>query len=371
MSNVNNIKSIIEANNEMITYFNALYSEHLSELQTYKSRLFEINVKLDELVKTKNIYSLNSDYRKNLFSPINTEANENEKETEIRREIESLTNERILLEDRIDQENMNIKAIETRLNKLNKAKNSIITIRDELGITDASDEPDKDEFDESLNDISDQNSLKKHGKNILMMNTFDRTYFSTVLDKRIKAEIGIDIHKLEMIREIIRTDPNRAKVTVDEIILNAKNILLVIDDCLKQNNYYFDDKKNIKSVIEDMLIDARDKHPEMVIDYELSDLNIQPPYIRMLTLYRILNYILDNIFKHSKANHVEVKVSENNGKIDVLVKDNGIGLPDNYDQKSYWYSGLKRVRELLYLLDGKIMLTSDRGTTVRISMDIN
>ncbi len=371
MSNVINIKSINEANNEMITYFNALYSEHLSELQASKSRLFEINVKLDELVKTKSIYSLNSDYRKNLFSPINIEANENEKESEIRREIESLTNERFLLEDKIDQENMNIKAIETRLNKLNKAKSSIDTISEELGIGEDSDEPDNDEIEENINTISDQTSLKTHGKNILMMNTFDKTYVSTVLDKRIKGEIGSDIHKLEMIREIIRTDPNRAKVTVDEIILNAKNILLVIDDCLRQNYYYFDDKKNIKSHIEDLLIDARDKHPEIVIDYEFSNLNIQPPYIRMLTLYRILNYLLDNIFKHSKASHVEVKVSENNGKIDVLIKDNGIGLPDDYDQKSYWYSGLKRVRELLYLLDGQIMLTNDNGTTIRLTMDIS
>ena len=143
MSNIKDIRSIMEANDEMLTYFNALYSEHLSELQSSKSRLFEINVKLDELVKTKSIYSLNSDYRKNLFSPINVEANENEKETEIRREIKTLTDERNALEDKIDQENQNIKAIETRLSKLSKAKQSIGSIRGYLGLSEIDIIPDK------------------------------------------------------------------------------------------------------------------------------------------------------------------------------------------------------------------------------------
>ena len=58
MSKTKSIKNIKEANEEMLRYFNALYSEHHDELQSAKSRLFEINVKLDELVKTKNIYSL-------------------------------------------------------------------------------------------------------------------------------------------------------------------------------------------------------------------------------------------------------------------------------------------------------------------------
>jgi Signal transduction histidine kinase len=371
MSNIKDIKNIVDANDEMITYFNALYSEHLSELQSSKSRLFEINVKLDELIKTKSIYSLNSDYRKNLFSPINVEANENEKEAEIRREIKTLTDERNLLEDKIDQENQNIKAIETRLNKLGKAKQSVADIKKTLGLTDESDIPSSEEPVIKKASEKNKDSQKKHGKNILMMSTFDKTYISTVLDKRIKSEISSNNHKLEVVREIIRTDPNRAKVTVDEVIINSKNMLLIIDDCLKKNNYYFDDKKNIKNVIEDYLIDFEEKHPDIEVNYDLNDLNIQPPYIRLLSLYRIFDMVFENIYKHSKADKVDVKVSDNSGKIEVIIQDNGIGLPDKYDEKSSWYSGLKRIKELVYLLDGEVMLTSDNGTKFQLTMDTN
>ena len=371
MSNVKDIKSIMEANEEMLTYFNAIYSDHLSELQSSKSRLFEINVKLDELVKTKSIYSLNSDYRKNLFSPINVEANENEKEAEIRLEIKNLTEERNNLEDKIDQENQNIKAIETRLSKLVKAKKSIASIKSYLGISDISEEPKSAEPEETMTSDSNQVSRKKHGKNILMMSTFDKTYISTVLDKRIRSEISSNNHKLEVVREIIRTDPNRAKVTVDEVIINSKNMLLIIDDCLKKNNYYFDDKKNIRNVIEDYILDVSEKHPEVVVEYEFNELNIQPSYIRTLSIYRIIDMLFDNIYKHSNANHVQVVVSESGGKIDISIHDNGSGLPDNYDDKSSWYSGIKRVKELIYLLDGKIMLTNNKGTNIKITMDIS
>lgn len=373
MSKTKSIKNIREANEEMLRYFNALYSEHLAELQSAKSRLFEINVKLDELVKTKNIYSLNADYRKNLFSPLNSEGNENEKEQGIRHEIENLTEERNLLEDKIELENRNIKSIETRLSKLNLSKASVQNLQNELGIyITKSSEDNKPEISEDSNDYMEaSDTIRQHGKNILMISTFDKTYTSTVMDKRIRSEIASNSHKLEMIRDVIRTDPNRAKVTIDEVLSNSKNIMLVIDDHLKRNFYYFDDKKNIRSLIEDFVVDAQDKHPGIVFDTDLNNLNIQPTYIRLLTLYKLLDILFDNIYKHSKASHVRLSVSEVNGKIDVYLNDNGIGIPDNYESKSPWYSGLKRAKELIYLLDGNIMLTNENGTTIRFRYDIN
>ena len=156
-----------------------------------------------------------------------------------------------------------------------------------------------------------------------------------------------------------------------KLIINSKNMLLIIDDCLKKNNYYFDDKKNIKNVIEDFLIETGDKHPEVVLDYDFVDLNIHFFFFIILSIYRILDMIFDNIYKHSGASHVQVKVTEANGKLELIVKDNGKGLPEKYDEKSSWYSGIKRIREIVYLLDGEVMLTNDKGTTVKISIDIN
>ena len=62
--------TVLNVIEEMMTYFSKLNNEHETTLQEYKAKLFEINIKLDELIKTQNVYSLNVDYRKNIFSPI-------------------------------------------------------------------------------------------------------------------------------------------------------------------------------------------------------------------------------------------------------------------------------------------------------------
>ena len=58
--------TVLNVIEEMMTYFSKLNNEHETKLQEYKAKLFEINIKLDELVKTQNVYSLNVDYRKNI-----------------------------------------------------------------------------------------------------------------------------------------------------------------------------------------------------------------------------------------------------------------------------------------------------------------
>ena len=127
----NDLKYIADSNEEMLTYFNKIYSDHLSNLQDYKSKLFEINVKLDELIRTRSVYSLNTDYRKNIFSPIAMESSESEKEREIADEINQLTDARDDMEIKIDEEDILLKSIENRLSKLNKAHSAIIDLKNE------------------------------------------------------------------------------------------------------------------------------------------------------------------------------------------------------------------------------------------------
>ncbi|MBR6402915.1 MAG: hypothetical protein IKS48_05980 [Eubacterium sp.] len=119
------LKSISESNDEMLTYFKKLYSEHERQLQESKDKLFEINVKLDELSRTESVYSLNNDLRKNVFSPIHVKTPENEREEEIRKETKELTKLRESLEYSVNEETIYLKSIDKRIHKIVKAKNAI------------------------------------------------------------------------------------------------------------------------------------------------------------------------------------------------------------------------------------------------------
>ena len=89
-----NYTNISDTIDEMLTYFSRLYSEHDTKLQESKEKLFEVNVRLDELSRTRNVYSLNTDYRKSVFSPIPIQVEETEKEKELLAEIKKLSSER-------------------------------------------------------------------------------------------------------------------------------------------------------------------------------------------------------------------------------------------------------------------------------------
>ena len=119
---------ITETIDEMVTYFSRLYSEHDTNLQHYKAKLFEINVRLDELSRTRNVYALNTDYRKSVFSPISMEPEENEKEREIKKEMDSLQTERDSYEYKINEESIYLKGIDKRLKNLSASKTELTSL---------------------------------------------------------------------------------------------------------------------------------------------------------------------------------------------------------------------------------------------------
>ena len=117
-----NYTNISDTIDEMLTYFSRLYSEHDTKLQESKEKLFEVNVRLDELSRTRNVYSLNTDYRKSVFSPIPIQVEETEKEKELLAEIKKLSSERDDYEYSINEETIYLKSIDC----LQKSKNYLL-----------------------------------------------------------------------------------------------------------------------------------------------------------------------------------------------------------------------------------------------------
>ena len=49
-------EEIIKSNEEMLSYFTNKSNQLLRSVQNYQTELFEINIRLDELYRTKNVY---------------------------------------------------------------------------------------------------------------------------------------------------------------------------------------------------------------------------------------------------------------------------------------------------------------------------
>ena len=68
-NNKSDLEIISSANKEMLDYFNSLFLENLEEIQNIKTQSFEIDIKIDELEKTKDVYAFKSNSRKSVFTP--------------------------------------------------------------------------------------------------------------------------------------------------------------------------------------------------------------------------------------------------------------------------------------------------------------
>jgi len=92
----------------------------------------------------------------------------------------------------------------------------------------------------------------------------------------------------------------------------------------------------------------------------------------------ILNELISNIFKHAfpekqenKQPTISVSMHKNDHEYKLVVSDNGIGLPDNFniyeDRKSL---GLELIRQLTSQLNGKLVVEGRNGTTFQLTFPV-
>ncbi len=62
---------------------------------------------------------------------------------------------------------------------------------------------------------------------------------------------------------------------------------------------------------------------------------------KSVIIYRIIQELLTNIIRHARATKVEIKLKHRDNKLFVIVKDNGIGIEENVDRKSFGLLGIK------------------------------
>ena len=72
----NNPLTIIEeANTKTLEYFNKTYLSNLELVQNLKTELFELEVQIETLEKTRDLYTYHVDNRRNVFSPLSDSGN--------------------------------------------------------------------------------------------------------------------------------------------------------------------------------------------------------------------------------------------------------------------------------------------------------
>lgn len=369
-----NFEAVKTANKEMLDYFNDEFLKHLEDIQAIKTQAFEIDIKIDELEKTKDIYAFKTNSKRSVFTPTISDDMGDMRSKIIDDQINGLHDVRESLQAKLRSLESTLATLKQRLATLNAADDAIKSLESTIApYSETAASESADEGFEFVNDSPKEDSAS-HGYNILMQDAFEKAYLSTLMDKNIKdGIIGVN-NKLEMLTYLLGTDISRAKLTVKEILHNSRQILDSAKDIEGKMNYHIDSSKPILTLIDEFIMKQRDNHPECIIDagIECTDYEISLHPVFSINTIKLLDIFFDNIFRHSNANNIEFKLCLTPNIIDICIKDNGIGISPDYLAQSPWYSSLHRAHEIIYLLCGKLDISNDEdsGTTVRFSFHI-
>lgn len=88
-----------------------------------------------------------------------------------------------------------------------------------------------------------------------------------------------------------------------------------------------------------------------------------------LALFRIIQELMTNILKHSKATTASIQITKHEHSLNIIVEDNGLGFQTNQVEAGM---GLKNINSRLEKIKGEIVVDSGKGagTTVTIDLEI-
>lgn len=367
----NNLKIIKKANREMLDYFNDSFINELENIQNLKTQIFEVDVKLDELEKTKDIYAFKTSSKKSAFTPVVTDDSGNIKGKIIDNQIKDLEEVRSSLDIKIRMLDSSLKILKRRLELLSGADEAISDLVFELGENiDREDSEDNFEFTREEGQKENEN----HGYNILMQDAFDKTFYATLLERSVKDGVINLNHKLEMLSYLIGTDTERAKLTIKDILAKSRQIEESVDDINERLNKGQEITKAIWEELNDFIDRQKVKNTGYEIEstLECSDHELVLPPVFAINLFKLLDIFFDNVNKHSGASKIQVSVAVTPNVVNVKIRDNGIGINSEYMTLSPWYSSLHRANEIIYLLGGRLNITGEamNGTEVTFSFPI-
>ena len=366
-----NFKKIKSANQMMLDYFNKSFMSQLEDIQSLKTQIFEIDIKMDELDKTKDIYAFKTNSRKSVFSPVTNDGVDTERNKIIQEQIKDLQSVKETL-------TLKLRSMELQLNKLRQYLEALNNAEDALSSFEpryTTDDPDHtDHYGFTFLQDDAKEDISAHGYNILMLDAYDRALTQTILDKQIKTGLESISNKLDMINYLIGTDVGRAKLTLQEIIHNTHQLTTTIDDVEENMNRFSTSDKPLKEQLELYLNEFKQKNPKLQISasVETADAGITYHPVFNINFMRLIQIFFDNIACHAEASNVTVKASLTPNMAEVILSDDGIGIKDTYLEDSPWYSSLHKAKEILYMLCGKLDISGDvmSGTTVKFSFPI-
>lgn len=157
---------------------------------------------------------------------------------------------------------------------------------------------------------------------------------------------------------------------------NIEKVITLIDDASKESRRISHNmlpesliKKGLHTALEDFVHSINESG---LIDASYQSINLKTslPQSLQLSIYRVIQELLNNIIKHADATEALVQLQENESHLLITVEDNGKGFSTNENPKGI---GLSNIESRLSLIKGKLKIDNNQkeGTSVYIELKLD
>ncbi len=136
------------------------------------------------------------------------------------------------------------------------------------------------------------------------------------------------------------------------------------------------DDFGLVAALKETIADFREFFPKLDIQQEIDIAENAIPSEINIVLYRVIQEALNNIGKHSSANHVMIRLSEGNKQVHLQIDDDGCGFDTHArtaNKSTLFGYGLTSMKERVELCRGEFYIHSEigKGTSIRVSLPLN
>ncbi|MEM1336326.1 MAG: ATP-binding protein [Bacteroidota bacterium] len=186
------------------------------------------------------------------------------------------------------------------------------------------------------------------------------------LSRRIHDELANDIFGVSFKIQnstIDEKEKNELLDSLDSIYRRARDISRDVSVPISTEGVFLDAIRELLRSIEER------KSIKITPVFRGLDNNFEISKSKQIQIYRIIQELVINAVKHSKAKQIFVQFFNRDNQLEVFVEDDGIGFDKN---KTTFGAGLNNVKSRVNYLKGKITIDSahKKGTLIDIKIPI-
>ena len=208
----------------------------------------------------------------------------------------------------------------------------------------------------------------KEYENLLKLTEIDRKRIANDLHDTSLQTLAHITHQIELASLYIDKDPIKAKLELAGINKEIHNVIDEIRNTIFDLRPMTFDDIGLKEAIEREISNI-DRFSQISYCAEIDPINLDDDFVKLMIL-RIVQECIKNCEKHSKANKVNLKISQDD-LIHIIIQDDGVGMDlDNIPGVSTNHFGYTILADRIETLDGKMDIKSSIGGGTVITVDI-